>query len=264
MFLSCFSEDDNVIVASVHEEDLFLHEIIDQMPEYTKDSTYFVNKFIDDWIRKKLMVYYAEMNLNVDLLQYEKQVEDYTSSLLIYAYQQQLLSQNFDTLIRLSEIKDYYEKYKSEFQLNQAIFKGRFIIVDKSAPNLRNLDVWYKSEKEIEIDYLEDYCQQFAKEYYLDYNNWQYFAMFNKKLPNMIEDEDRFLKRKKSVVFEDDNFRYYIFLKDYQIKGSLSPLVFESDKIKNVLLNKKKIKYLQKLEDELYQNALFKKKIRIY
>ena len=210
------------------------------------------------------MVYYAEMNLNVDLLQYEKQVEDYTSSLLIYAYQQQLLNQNFDTLIRLSEIKDYYEKYKSEFQLNQAIFKGRFIIVDKSAPNLRNLDVWYKSEKEIEIDYLEDYCQQFAKEYYLDYNKWQYFEMFNKKLPSMIEDEDSFLKRRKSVVFEDDNFRYYIFLKDYQIKGSLSPLVFESDKIKNVLLNKKKIKYLQKLEDELYQNALFKKKIRIY
>jgi hypothetical protein len=38
----------------------------------------------------------------------------------------------------------------------------------------------------------------------------------------------------------------------------------EKDRIKNVLLNKKKIEYLKQLEDELYKNGLALKKIKIH
>ena len=80
--------------------------------------------FMNNWIRRELMISYAEMNLNTDLLRYEKQIEDYRASLLIYAYQQELLNQNFDTVIALSEIEDYYQKYKDEFKLSKNIFKS--------------------------------------------------------------------------------------------------------------------------------------------
>ena len=49
-----------------------------------------------------------------------------------------------------------------------------------------------------------------------------------------------------------------------QIKGSVSPLALEREKISNVLLNKNKISYLKQLEDELYQNGLDLGKIKIY
>jgi hypothetical protein len=111
---------------------------------------------------------------------------------------------------------------------------------------------------------IANYCQQFAKEYYLDDNNWQYFSLFNEKLPKLIENESNFLNRTKGIWFEDDRFRYYIFVKDFKLKGSISPLYLEKEKIKNVLLNKKKIEYLKQLEEELYQNALALKKIKIY
>ena len=137
-------------------------------------------------------------------------------------------------------------------------------MVNKSAPNLDRLNKWYKSDNEIAIENLEDYCQQFAKEYYLEYNKWQYFSILNNKLPDLIEEEEYFLRNTKGVFFEDENFRYYIFIKDYQIKDSVSPLAVEKEKIKSVLLNKKKIAYLKEIEDQLYQNALIKKKIRIY
>ena len=81
---------------------------------------------------------------------------------------------------------------------------------------------------------------------------------------DFIEEEEYFLRNTKGVFFEDETFRYYVFIKDYQIKGSMSPLSIEKSRIKDVLLNKKKIKYLKQLEDELYQNALAKQKIKIY
>ena len=83
-------------------------------------------------------------------------------------------------------------------------------------------------------------------------------------LPELIEQEDYFLRNTKGIWFEDAGFRYYLFVKDYQIKGGISPLAVEKEKIKNVLLNKKKIKYLKQLEDELYQNGLALEKIKIY
>ncbi|MBT5089522.1 MAG: hypothetical protein HOM24_00410 [Flavobacteriales bacterium] len=262
--VSCFNNEYKQIIASVNEKDLLLSEVLKEMPEATKDSIFFVERYMNLWIRKQLMIYHAEINLNSDLLGYEKQISEYRSSLLIYAYQQELINQNFDTSITEQEISDYYNQYKEEFKLVKNVFMGRYIVVDKSAPKLRSLSKWYKSYKTDNIENLTDYCQQFAKEYSLADSSWQYFSTINNKLPEFITEEKYFLENTKGIWFEDEQYRHYIYIRDYQIKGSISPLALEREKIRNVLLNKNKIQYLKKLEDELYQNALALKKIKIY
>ena len=261
---SCFNNNQGRIIASVNEKDLMLEEVLKEMPIQIEDSSFFVERYMNDWIRKQLMIYHAEINLSSAIQNYEKQIKEYRASLLIYAYQQELINQNFDTSISLKQVTDYYNQYKDEFKLSKNIFKGRFIVVDRSAPKLINLNKWYKSNKESSLEDLNDYCQQFAKEYYLEDDRWQYFSIFNQKLPEFIIEESYFLENTKGVVFEDDNLRYYVFIKDYLINGSISPLEMEQEKIKNVLLNKNKIEYLKQLEDELYQNGLALKKIKIY
>ena len=261
---SCFNNEKGRVIASVNENDLLLSQVLKEMPNQIEDSTFFVEKYMNDWIRKQLMIYHAEINLSSDIQNYEKQIEDYRASLLIYAYQQELINQNFDTSISYTQVESYYNQYKDEFKLSKNIFKGRFIVVEKSAPQLKNLNKWYKSDKESSILDLTDYCQQFAKEYYLEDDKWQYFSVFNNKLPEYIKEEDYFLENTKGVVFEDENLRYYVFVKDFKINGSVSPLELEQDKIRNVLLNKNKIEYLKQLEDELYQNGLALKKIKIH
>ncbi|MDG2264211.1 MAG: hypothetical protein P8L19_04065 [Flavobacteriales bacterium] len=261
---SCFNNNEGRIIASVNEKDLMLEEVLEEMPIQIEDSSFFVERYMNDWIRKQLMIYHAEINLSSAIQNYEKQIKEYRASLLIYAYQQELINQNFDTSISLKQVTDYYNQYKDEFKLRKNIFKGRFIVVDRSAPKLINLNKWYKSNKESSLEDLNDYCQQFAKEYYLEDDRWQYFSIFNQKLPEYIIEESYFLENTKGVVFEDDNLRYYVFIKDYLINGNISPLEMEQEKIKNVLLNKNKIEYLKQLEDELYQNGLALKKIKIY
>ncbi len=261
---SCFNNKEGRIIASVNEKDLMLEEVLEEMPIQIEDSSFFVERYMNDWIRKQLMIYHAEINLSSAIQNYDKQIKEYRASLLIYAYQQELINQNFDTSISIKQVTDYYNQYKDEFKLSKNIFKGRFIVVDRSAPKLINLNKWYKSNKESSLEDLNDYCQQFAKEYYLEDDRWQYFSIFNQKLPEYIIEESYFLENTKGVVFEDDNLRYYVFIKDYLINGSISPLQMEQEKIKNVLLNKNKIEYLKQLEDELYQNGLALKKIKIY
>ncbi len=262
--ISCFNIDNEKIIARVYEKDLLLSEVLKEMPKYTKDSTFFIDRYVNVWIKKQLMIYHAEINLSIDLLDYEAQIEDYRSSLLIYEYQQELINQNFDTSITSEEVSDYYNKYMNEFKLVENIFMGRYIVVDKSAPNSKSLKKWFKSINEDDIESLTDYCHQFAKEYYLEDSSWQFFSGVNNKLPQFIIEEEYFLENTKGVWFEGQQYIHYVFIKNYQIKGSISPLIMESEKIRNVLLNKNKIQYLKQLEDELYQNALALKKIKIY
>jgi hypothetical protein len=262
--VACFNDTNQKVIASVHEKNLLLSEVIKEMPQATEDSAFFMNHYMNNWIRKQLIIYHAEINLSSDLLDYEKQITEYRSSLLIYAYQQELINQNFDTTISPQAVTDYYAQYHEEFKLVKNIFKGRYIVVDKLAPKLELLSKWYKSDNVKSVEDLTDYCQQFAKEYNLEDSRWQYFNTINTQLPDLITEEKYFLQNTKGRWFEDEQYRYYIYIKDYQIKGSVSPLALEREKIRNVLLNKNKIQYLKQVEDELYQNALALEKIKIY
>ena len=205
------------------------------------------------------MVHHAELNLDKEELLFDKQIEEYRYSLLIYAYHQKLLNHNFDTSISNNEILNYYNSYKQEFKLNQDIFKGRFVIIDKLAPNLHKFNNLFTSSNTESTYELFDYCQQFAKEYYLDIDKWRYFSIFVKKLPVQYRD---IKLENKNIYFEDNNYMYFLFVWDFKKKGNISPLFLERDKIRNVLLNKNKIKFLNKLEDELYQNGLDLKKLK--
>ncbi|MDP7567111.1 MAG: hypothetical protein QF383_01845, partial [Flavobacteriales bacterium] len=86
---SCFNNEKGRVIASVNENDLLLSQVLKEMPNQIEDSTFFVEKYMNDWIRKQLMIYHAEINLSSDIQNYEKQIEDYRASLLIYAYQQE-------------------------------------------------------------------------------------------------------------------------------------------------------------------------------
>ena len=45
-------------------------------------------------------------------------------------------------------------------------------------------------------------------------------SVIEKKIPIEINHKQIFLSRNKSTFFEDDNYRYYVYYKDYKIKGS--------------------------------------------
>lgn len=264
IFLSCKSNQDKKILARVNEKILYEDDIKKIIPKNVKDPDFFKQKYINDWIRKELMVSHAEMNLSSNLDKYETQIEDYRSSLLIYAFQQEMLDKNLDLELKESKIKEYYDQNKKEFKLSFNIFKGRYIILDKSAPDIDLVYNLYNSKEIDDLLKLEDYCNQFSKNYSLNDSIWKRFSLVSNSLSNIIDDDEEFLKQHSYSVYEKDNLVYFIYIKDYMIKNDLSPIDVVSDKIKDVILNKRKVKYLQELENKIYNNALNNNEIKIY
>lgn len=261
---SCKNNFNEDVVATAYGEDLFLSDVVKEIPLNTIDSSFFIKNFIDDWVSKRVLLHHAKINLKIDQDEYDKKINDYKNSLIIYNYEQQLVDQNLDTVITFDQIQNYYINNVENFVLNQKIFKGRFIVVNKEAPKIDLLKKIYNSIKEENKIILEDYCKQFAINYSLSDTVWQYFSSLNNIFSsNDISFRKYSLKNKNNIIETEDKL-YLIFIKDFKVKGDFSPLSLETEKIRNILLNKKKINYLEKLYYDFYNNSLALDKIKIY
>ena len=264
-FMACnsLSSEDKLLV-SLYDKDLYFSEISNSLPEDKTDSTAFVQSYIDSWIKKQLLVAQAEMNLTDALKDVEDRIDDYRNSLLIYAYQQELIKQNFDTLFSKEEIQNYYNENGDELELKENIFKGRYVKTAFDAPKLELLRKLFRSNKEDDIEDLLEYCRQFAADYQLEDSNWIYFSKFSDKLPINIKNTTYYLSSNKYYTYTADSSKYFFFIKEYQIKGSTSPLSLVQEKIRTIILNRNKLLFLKQLEEELYQKAIVNNKIKIH
>ena len=90
---------------------------------------------------------------------------------MIYSYQKELLNQKLDTIVNDDEIESYYQKNKQNFILNDAVVRVNYIKLKKEVPYLWKVQRLYKKEDEESKLSLEDYCYQFADDYYID-DSW--------------------------------------------------------------------------------------------
>lgn len=244
-------------IARVHDKYLFPSDLtgLQVSGVNDKDSAMIVKNYIDRWIRTQLMVAQAEANLTEEEKNLQKQIENYKSSLLIYKYKQNLLKTKLDTLVSESEIQEYYESNPSNFLLSEHIIKGLYLKLPRSAPNLWRVRSWYRSDEEDDIEKLEAYCYDHADVYEWYNQQWVYFDDLIQRIPVKITNRESFLRYNNRIDVRDTTHQYFLSIRDYKLAGTTAPLSMVSDDIKSIILNKRKINFVQGLENEIYRDA---------
>ena len=243
---------------------LLFEEVISELPIYITDTNLFIQNYINVWVREKALLDQALINLDDNSKEIQEKVDNYRNSLLIYEYQQKLINQNFDTTVNFDEILDYYNTNIKEFKLFQDIFKGRFIIIDKNAPNLKSLFKMFKSNDDDEVDDLISYCMLYALEYYINDSSWSYFNSIKQKLPENFSEKEIFYSKRKYDIIEGEKYLYLLLLKDFKFKGTTSPFSVEKEKIRALIVNENKINYLDEIETDLVNRGKSSNYINIY
>ena len=250
-------QDTDKLLVTVNGEKLYFSGIQDLIsPDLSsEDSLKLIQALCEKWAKEQLLVQKAKINLPLVLQDVQAQVESYEKSLLIYSYQKELLNQKLDTIVNDDEIESFYEKNKQNFILNDAVVRVNYIQLKKEVPYLWKVQRLFKKEDEESKLSLEDYCYQFADDYYLD-DSWLSVEDIFKVLPDSYT--SRNLYKGKSIEFADDDYYYFLHVKKYISKGSVSPLEMVSNQILSIIINKRKIDFLKHVEMDLYQNALAK------
>lgn len=100
---------DDKPVAAIYDKVLYQSDLQGIMYDEisTNDSLVRTKVFIDNWIRRQLLIHQAENNLDKSELDCVKEMEDYRNSLIIYKYESMLITQNLDTVVSDEEIEKY-------------------------------------------------------------------------------------------------------------------------------------------------------------
>ena len=56
---------------------------------------------------------------------------------------------------------------------------------------------------------------------------------------------------------------YFVNIKGFKIKNSLSPLSFEKENIRNIILNRRKLELISKMKEDVYNEAVKNKEFEI-
>jgi hypothetical protein len=261
-------EEAKVVVAKVGDINkyLYLSDIQHIFPKGVskEDSLALAKAYISTWVKTQLLVNKAELNLPQDQLDIEQQLEAYKSSLLIYKYEEQMVREKLDTVVTENEIEEYFNQNASNFVLDENIVKALYIKLPKKAPNIENVKKWYKSDQREEIKKLDSYCYNYAAKFDYFKDSWVNFDVIKNELPKLIENEDEFVRSNRYIEQSDSSFLYFVYLKEKVMKGSISPLVYINFKIKDIIINKRKVKFLGDLESKIYNDAQDHNKFIIY
>ena len=268
-FVSCqFNSSDRVIVARAFDKYLYYDEI-PQLDGYSsEDSIISIHNFANQWASNQILINKAVYNFKDEELYIDSLVNVYRESLLTHYYKEAVIQNYLDTVIPDSLMINYYQDNLQNFILKEDIVKLNYVKIRNIAPDLDFVSNKYYSLDTEDIELLEDYCVQFADRFFLGDVSWISWDDFLNQIPDKnrkkLISSRQVLRKNKRFELEDSVYQYYIFVQDFKLKGTSSPLEYVSSIIRKILLNKRKKEIIYNIEEELLYEAIKNNNFEIY
>ncbi len=256
---------DNTAVVRVGNQVLTRTEIADNVPDgMTKEDSILASEhYIQLWVKDQLLYAIASRNIE-DKEKIDQLVENYRKSLMVYQYQEQLINEKLSKEISEGDQKQFYEANADKFQLDRPLIKGMFLKIPVDAPQISKVQGWYKSGSASAIENIEKYSIQNAVVYEYFFDRWVDFSELTDNLPVKYENPETVVKNNKFIELQDSTYCYFLNIREYLLPGDQAPFEYSQPTIKEMLVNQRKMDFLKKLEDDLYQKALDKGQIKFF
>lgn len=172
-----------------------------------------------------------------------------------------LLSQQIDTTISGKERQDFYEANKEVFRLSEDLVQLRYIQLSSTeiSPKLSAAFRTYSSK---DRHYIDSLAPHFTSSFLND-SVWVRASEVEEKLP-LLKD-----KLKKSYLHQlieerDSSSVYLVKINNFLEASDYAPMEYAYPTLKQIILNKRKSKYINTLEKEIINSAIEKKQLEIY
>jgi len=258
-FSACQQQgEERQVIASVYDYKLYSDELMDVLPDnlHGGDSALYAQAYINQWLHKNVELYYAESNLQEANIDFTRQIEDYHNSLIIYEYKKRLVEERLDTVVSDQEVQKYYEEHKNEFTLKRNIVQVAFVkVLKEDVKNVREVKKLLRSYKDEDKVRLRNIAEYTAVNYLLDDDMWIFFDDLTKEIPIKTYNQVSFLRNNRVIVEQDSLYTFLVRINDFKIANSASPIEFEYDRIRSIIINIRKLELIQRMEEEIFTKA---------
>ena len=269
LFFSCdnyFKNQSNIDVARVEDEYLTQFEIESIFENSTNlaDSTMVLNNYINNWAANKLLIQRALLNLtekNQNRIQ--DLVDDYKSDILINSYIDAMVNENMNLEVSSYELDSLYDNYKETFKLIEELFKIRFIYISNLNPDIRLFKKKLRRFNNDDIKYLDSLSFQFNR-FSLNDSVWRNKNEVFYQLPNLKKVNKYMLKKSNFIEIKDSLGLYLINISDMLKTNQYAPLEYVSETLKRMVINKRKLVFIDQLRKDITKDAIKNKNFEIY
>ena len=220
-----------------------------------KDSTAFADEYIRNWAEDELLYQKAEGNIP-DNVKIDERVAAFRKALVMHMYEEELVNQELGITVSDEEVEAYYRQNSGMFRAGQPYIQGLFMKVPLTASQLSKVRGWYKRNTQDAIDNLSKYGIGNAVSYEYFYDRWIPLSDIAVKLPLKALDTDRdYLNRNRNVEVRDTAFCYFLHVENFLPEGEQLPLEYARSEIKEILINLKRVDFINRMKQDLYKEA---------
>ncbi len=255
-------------IAKVGNKTLYRSETDKIIPKgiSPEDSIVLVRRYINSWAVKQLKVLKAEQELPKQERDVENQLEEYKNQLLAFRYENMYISQRLDTLVSENQMMEYYEEHKEIFTATDGIMRGRIIKLSNSSPNLKVISkqlLKKESVSETGEDDMEEFARSSAYAYNNYNNNWVGLNVVAKEAAADIERLTAALLKGEIYSQKDSLYTTMVQSLEFVAPGQVAPFEFYKEKIKEIIISKRKQDLETALQKDILNDALNNKTFKI-
>ena len=230
----------------------------------SQDSAALAQQYINSWAVKQLMLQKAEEQLPKADKDVAGLLEDYRTQLLVFRYENKFLEERLDTLVTEQEIEEYYNAHLGSFVGKNGVFKGRLVKMQNSSPNLQVMRKLAKKRDIESLDALEQLAYNSAYRYSDDNNNWVDLNIVAKDAGASLEELQKIMSKEKLAgEYKDTVYTNVLQILEYVAPGELTPVEYNSEKIKEIIISRRKQELLSNLQRDILNDALNNNKLKI-
>lgn len=255
----------DTLIASVYDKKLKLSDLAGLFPASAskEDSAQIISEYAVRWTQDQVFLTEAEKHLPADYSM-EELLKKYRASLISLHFQQQLIQENLDSTVSETELREYYEKNKSQYQLETAIIRCYFIKLPSfNAKDEKNIQSWWSEPSESNLKKLARFVERNGGTYHLQDSIWHNVSDIEALFPNN-RISTRNWNKGEELSFHDDKSLYLFKVFELVSKQESAPMSYVEPKAKLVILNKRKNKLLEDFKTKLYETEMRKNNVKIY
>ncbi|MFC4222099.1 peptidyl-prolyl cis-trans isomerase [Flagellimonas marina] len=260
-------EEDREPLARVGDTYLYKEDIASLIQDdmSAADSTLFVTNYINNWASKQLLLSKSKINLPEEkLAEFDRLVSNYRSDLYTRAYIEALVLQAQDTSVSNSQLQQYYEREKENFKLNEKLVQLRFVGMSEQFLDKDQVKAKIRDWKESDKKYLDSIAVQFKKMHFND-SIWVSASRVIEEIPPLTPvNEEKHLKKSQFFELQDSLEVYLGMVTNVLEVNDTAPFEYISPDIRQLILNRRRMDYVKKLETEIIDEAIKKNEFEVY
>ncbi len=219
------------------------------------DSATVASTYVNEWVKRKLLIQKAKQYLPTEMLDVEMQVDQYRESLILFRYEQELVRQKLDTSISKTELQEQYDQNAEQYQLENSIAQVFYVKFPKQVSKLQESRKWFRKFDTESKQLLTDHCFQAAIDFSLTDTTWYNAGELEERLPVKKLTFYQLSINQGMVQVADSAYLYLIRTKGYRRQGEPAPLSYVEKDIRRIILNKRKKSLLNSTYERIYRDG---------